>query len=58
MAVGADPMREIQLPAQGIRARVLPVGVAEDGMMRIPEDVRAASWYRFDLAPGDARVRS
>lgn len=52
---GRGPVRELRLPAHGLRVPVVPVGVAPDGSMQIPEDVATAGWYRFGPAPGDRR---
>ena len=46
-------IRELRLPAHGLRAPVVPVGVTPDGSMEIQEDVATAGWYRFGPAPGD-----
>lgn len=51
----AGPVREVWLPDREVRAAVVPVGVAEDGAMEIPEDVRTAGWYRFGPLPGDGQ---
>jgi sortase (surface protein transpeptidase) len=32
---------------------VVPVGVAADGSMEVPENVATAGWYRFGPAPGE-----
>lgn len=34
---------------------VVPVGVARDGQMEVPQDVAEVGWYRFGPAPGAAR---
>ncbi|EHR51278.1 sortase (surface protein transpeptidase) [Saccharomonospora marina XMU15] len=46
-------VREVRLPERDVRIPVVAVGVAEDGTMRVPEDVRVAGWYRFGPKPGD-----
>jgi LPXTG-site transpeptidase (sortase) family protein len=46
----ARPIR-IALPAIGVRAPVVPVGVARAGLMEVPERGQAA-WYRFGSGPG------
>ncbi|HEY0772944.1 MAG TPA: class F sortase [Nocardioidaceae bacterium] len=47
----ARPVR-VALASVGIEAPVRPVGVAEDGQMRLPPDPRVMGWYRFGPAPG------
>ena len=47
------PVR-VDVPARGIAAPVLPVGVTGDGQMALPDDVRQVGWYRFGGRPGDA----
>jgi sortase (surface protein transpeptidase) len=48
---GAVPTR-VSIPAVGVDAAVVPVGVARDGAMRLPRDARLAVWYRFGSHPG------
>jgi sortase (surface protein transpeptidase) len=50
-AVGGVPSR-VRIPALGIDASVVPVGVAGDGSVRIPSDARRVGWYRFGPRPG------
>jgi hypothetical protein len=33
-------------------APVIPVGVADDGQMEVPDDVTTVGWYRFGATPG------
>jgi len=40
------------VPALGVDAAVDPVGVAPDGQMDIPHDIRHVGWYQFGPAPG------
>lgn len=47
----AVPTR-VSIPAVGVDAAVVPVGVARDGAMRLPRDARLAGWYRFGPRPG------
>ena len=47
----AAPVR-IELPALGVDAEVVPVGVDDAGLMEIPKDVDTVGWYRFGPAPG------
>lgn len=42
---------ELVLP-DGTTAAVVPVGVAPDGQMEVPERVAEVGWYRFGPAPG------
>jgi len=48
---GTVPTR-VLVPAVGIDATVVPVGVARDGAMRLPRDATRAGWYRFGPRPG------
>ena len=41
----------MSVPALGIDAAVVPVGVTRDGAVRIPRDARRAGWYRFGARP-------
>jgi sortase (surface protein transpeptidase) len=36
-----------------IDAQVVPIGIAGDGQIEVPDDVRSVGWYRFGPAPGD-----
>lgn len=49
---GQVPVR-VRLPALGIDAKVVPVGVGRDRAMALPEDARRAGWYRFGPRPRD-----
>ena len=42
----------IDIPALEIAAPVDVVGVADDGQVEVPVDVRRAGWYRFSAKPG------
>jgi hypothetical protein len=42
------------LPALGVDADVVPVGVDAAGLLEIPKDVSTVGWYRFGPAPGAA----
>ncbi|HST65732.1 MAG TPA: class F sortase [Mycobacteriales bacterium] len=44
---------EVELPSIGVRTKVDPVGVDEQGDLQIPEDVADIGWYRFGPRPGD-----
>jgi LPXTG-site transpeptidase (sortase) family protein len=54
------PVREataptrLRVPAMGLDAPVVPVGVAADGQMDVPERISEIGWYRFGAAPGSA----
>jgi len=48
------PPIRLQIPAVGVDAAVLPVGVDRHGVMVVPREVRQVGWYRFGPAPGDA----
>lgn len=45
------PLR-VQVLGSGINARVVPVGVAGDGMLVVPQDVREVGWWREGAAAG------
>jgi sortase family protein len=47
------PPVELRIPAVGVRAPIVPVGVEPSGAMEIPPDVRTVGWYRFGPSPGD-----
>jgi hypothetical protein len=49
----ARPPRAVAIPARGIRADVVSVGVEPDGQMTVPSDVATAGWYRFGPVPGE-----
>lgn len=42
----------LQIPAADIAVDVVPVGVAGDGQMEIPESGFEVGWYRYGAAPG------
>jgi sortase (surface protein transpeptidase) len=42
----------IAIPAAGVDARVVPVGLRPDGAMEVPE-VDRAGWYRLGPRPGE-----
>ena len=46
----AAPVR-IQIPSVAIDLQITPVGVQDDGLMQIPENIRVAGWYRFGPSP-------
>lgn len=49
----ARPPRSVAIPARGIRAAVVSVGIEPDGQMTVPADVATAGWYRFGPVPGE-----
>lgn len=46
------PPIRLRVPSIGLDATVRPVGVGDDGQMRLPADPRVLGWYRFGPAPG------
>lgn len=48
-----DGPSRIVIPALDVSAKVVPVGVRQDGSMAIPENVDQVGWYRFGPQPGD-----
>jgi len=49
---GTRPDR-LRVPAAGIDLPVVPVGVADDGQMALPETVAQVGWYQFGARPAD-----
>ena len=49
----AAPPRSIRIPAIGVRARVIPLGLNSDGTMQTPRDFSVAGWYRPWREPGE-----
>ncbi len=47
------PLR-LRIPDLGEDAEVIPVGVAPDGEMEIPDQVDQVAWYRYGPSPGTA----
>lgn len=45
------PVR-LRIPALGVNAPIIPVGVEPKGNMEVPEDVATAGWYRYGPLPG------
>ena len=43
---------QVRIPALGVDATVVEVGVEDDGGMEIPEDVATVGWYRWGPTPG------
>ncbi len=47
-----SPPRALLVPAAEIRMPVDPTGVARDGQMVLPDDVRRVGWYEYGPGPG------
>lgn len=47
----AAPIR-LGIPALGVDASIVPVGIEAGGAMEVPKDVKTAGWYRFGPLPG------
>ena len=45
------PVR-LAIPALGVNAPIIPVGVEPNGSMEVPKDVSTTGWYRFGPLPG------
>ncbi|MCF6524526.1 class F sortase [Streptomyces sp. JJ36] len=54
-AQAAPPPVRLRVPEVSLDASVVPVGVADDGTVRVPAEPRQAGWYRFGPAPGAER---
>lgn len=54
-SVPAGDAFELAIPSLGVRMPVVPVGVANDGQMALPDDPDIAGWYRYGPAPTSAR---
>ncbi|MFN8077862.1 MAG: sortase [Kineosporiaceae bacterium] len=54
-AAAPDAPRRLILPRQKVNAPVDPVGVDDQGLMELPEDVDRVGWYRYGPAPGSDR---
>ncbi len=48
---GGRPV-QVVVPSAGLDLAVRPVGVADDGQMRLPTDPAVLGWYRFGPGPG------
>lgn len=51
--VAVEPPATLAIPALGIRAEVVRVGLEDDGAMEVPEDVSTVGWYELGVAPGE-----
>lgn len=47
-----DPPVFVELPDADVTADVVPVGLADDGQMELPDDPKVVGWYRFGPAAG------
>ncbi len=52
-APAVGPPSRIVIPALSVDAPVSAVGVADDGEVEVPADVRTVGWYRFGPSPGE-----
>ena len=50
-ALGTNPPVRVVIPAVGLSARVVPVGLTRTGHMKMPHP-SAAGWYRWGPTPG------
>jgi sortase (surface protein transpeptidase) len=50
-AAGPRPLRLV-IPAIGVRAPIVPVGIGPAGAMEVPGDVATVGWYRYGPSPG------
>jgi sortase (surface protein transpeptidase) len=53
-AVTASAPLRLGIPALGVSAEIVPVGVERTGSMEVPKDVATVGWYRFGPSPGSA----
>jgi len=49
----AAPPRRIRIPAIGVSARVIPLGLNPDGTMQTPRSFSVAGWYKPWREPGE-----
>jgi LPXTG-site transpeptidase (sortase) family protein len=49
---GGSPLR-ISIPALGVDAAVIDVGIAKSGHMAVPQSFTEVGWYRYGPAPGE-----
>ena len=50
--MGVRPPVRVNVPALGLEAKVVPVGVESNGELELPRTGRVAGWYRFGSEPG------
>jgi hypothetical protein len=43
----------VVIPAIGLRARVVPVGLARDRSLHVPDDISVAGWWKGGARPGE-----
>ena len=48
----AYPPVQVQIPAIGVDARVVPVALDDARAVQIPEDIAVVGWYALGVAPG------
>lgn len=48
------PPTRIRIPAQGISADVIPVGLDRAQAVKVPDDISEVGWYRYSMAPNQA----
>jgi len=51
-AIHVRPPVRVRVPALGLQAKVVPVGVEASGELELPRTGRVAGWYRFGSEPG------
>lgn len=49
--IGMAPVR-VRIPALGVDAPIVALGVDRDGRMEVPDDVSTVGWYRYGSSPG------
>lgn len=49
---------ELDIPELGIQAKIVPVGIDQDGQVVIPEDIAQVGWYKFGATPGSGQGSS
>jgi sortase (surface protein transpeptidase) len=45
---------DLRIPAIGVQARLMPLGLTADGGLQVPTDFALAGWYRLGPTPGEA----
>jgi hypothetical protein len=50
---GAAPPRRVVIPAIGVSARVIPLGLNRDGTLDVPRNYSEAGWYTDGPEPGE-----
>ena len=49
---------ELGIAQLGVQAKIVPVGVDQDGQVVIPEDIAQVGWYKFGATPGSGQGSS